>query len=222
MSIQEQKKDAMVLKFFKKSKVVTIEELATLLSSSLVTARRRLKQWNAYTSYNYNGRYYALPSIAKFNDYGLWSYNNILFSQHGNLKKTVIALVEESQRGLTGAQIGTMVGMASRSFLSHFRHDPLLQRESIEDRFIYFSSDNKTYLQQKKMHQEEVARKAASRLPTDAEAVTILVERIKHPEVSIEALSKKLSHNSDRFSIEAVRCLFEMHGIFKKKEDTLL
>ena len=48
-----------VLKAFNKEKIVTIVLLATWLSCSVATARRRLKQWGAYTSYNHNGRYYV-------------------------------------------------------------------------------------------------------------------------------------------------------------------
>jgi hypothetical protein len=70
----------------------------------------------------------------------------------------------------------------------------------IEGRFIYSSSDKTTRIQQKKLRQEEAVRKAATGLPTDAEAVAILVERIKHPDLSIEDFSKRLSKGGSRFS----------------------
>ena len=46
------------LKALRARKVLTIEQLASLLQSSRPTARRRLKAWNTLTSYNKNGRYY--------------------------------------------------------------------------------------------------------------------------------------------------------------------
>ena len=61
-----------VMRWFKKQKVVTVVQLASWLSCSVVTARRRLKILSAYTSYNRNGRYYTLPEIAQFDDIGLW------------------------------------------------------------------------------------------------------------------------------------------------------
>ena len=61
-----------VTRAFKRQKVVTIVQLSNWLSCSIVTARRRLKAWHAYTSYNRNGRYYTLPEIAQFDDIGLW------------------------------------------------------------------------------------------------------------------------------------------------------
>ncbi|WP_297291265.1 hypothetical protein, partial [Oceanicoccus sp.] len=56
-----------VIKSFKKENIVTVALLMTWLSCSMPTARRRLKEWGAYTSYNHNGRYYTLPEIPKFN-----------------------------------------------------------------------------------------------------------------------------------------------------------
>ena len=82
-----------VIRSFKKQKVVTIDQLASWLSCSVVTARRRLKAWRAYTSYNRNGRYYTLPEIAQFDDIGLWRYQGAFFSKHGNLKQTLVHLV---------------------------------------------------------------------------------------------------------------------------------
>ena len=51
------------LKAFRRRKVMTLGEVAELVHSSIHTARRRLKEWRAHTSYNQNGRYYALPAV---------------------------------------------------------------------------------------------------------------------------------------------------------------
>lgn len=209
--------DAKTLKIFKKKKVLMIEELSGLLDSSLITARRRLKQWNAYTSYNHNGRYYVLPDVAKFDSHGLWRYQDILFSRHGNLKQTVVALVKDSPAGLTGSQIGKLVSLAPRSFLSHFRRESQLRREMIEGRFVYFASDKATRIQQKKFRQMST-NQADVRAPTDAEAVVLLVERIKHPGLPIEGLAKKLHKAGYRFSAEAIRRFLDSHGLLKKTQ----
>lgn len=216
MVTQIPRQDARVIKVFKKKKVLMIEELSELLGSSLVTARRRLKQWKAHTSYNQNGRYYVLPDVAKFDTNGLWRHQDILFSQYGNLKQTVIALIKNSPAGLTGSQIGELVSLTPRSFLSHFRNETQLRREMIEGRFVYFASDKATRTQQKKVRQTPT-NQADMRAPTDAEAVVILVERIKHPGLPIEDLAKKLCKVGYRFNAEAIRCFLNSHGLLKKK-----
>jgi hypothetical protein len=91
-----------------------------------VTARRRLKAWRAYTSYNRNGRYYTLPEIAQFDDMGLWRHQGAFFSKHGNLKQTLVHLVVHSVQGLSGAEFGEILGLQPRSFLSHFRDHPAI------------------------------------------------------------------------------------------------
>ena len=65
--------DTKILRIIFRKKIITIDTLSSLLNSSTKTARRRLKLWEAYTSYNENGRYYTLPDIPDFdaNGYGL-------------------------------------------------------------------------------------------------------------------------------------------------------
>lgn len=217
MPRRDPRKDAFALKTFRKRKVLVVEELAELLASSLATTRRRLKEWHAYTSYNHNGRYYVLPDVAKFDQYGLWRYKAIFFSKHGNLRKTVIHLVKNSPAGLTGAGIGELVGLAPRSFLSHFRDEPAWEREKIEGRFVYFSSDKPVMAEQRQKRQEQSTTPLG--LPTEAEAVVVLVERIKHPEASIEDLSVLLRKKGYRFSVGELCDFLRHHGLLKKTPD---
>ena len=65
---------------FRRQKIITIDQLVKLLTSSVITARRRLKKWQTYTSINKNGRYYTLPQIPVFDENGLWWYQTVLFS----------------------------------------------------------------------------------------------------------------------------------------------
>ena len=57
--------------------------------------------------------------------------------------------------------------------------------------------------------------------PTDAEAVVVLVERIKHPGLPIENLAKKLRKVGYRFSAEAIRRFLDSHGLLKKTQAIL-
>ena len=50
-----------VLEKFRRQKIITIGQLVEWLKCSVITARRRLKKWQSYTSINNNGRYYTLP-----------------------------------------------------------------------------------------------------------------------------------------------------------------
>ena len=82
--------DKEALELFKCKKVLTIDELVAVLNCSHVTVRRRLKEWNTYSSYNKNNRYYTLPTIPKFSKKGIWKYRDIFFSKYRTNKKTII------------------------------------------------------------------------------------------------------------------------------------
>ena len=78
----QDKIDCKTLQFFRKKKVMKIDQLALFLERSVPTARRRLKEWKTCTSYNHNGKYYVLPDVPKFDANGLWQYDSIRFSQN--------------------------------------------------------------------------------------------------------------------------------------------
>ena len=124
----------MALKTFRARKVCTIPQLADLLECSAPTVRRRLKGWSAHTSYNKNGRYYALPDVVSFDANGLWRYGTICFSRHGNLRQTLIGVVGNSRAGLCAAEVRELLGVEPRSFLSLFRKKkkPLVPIEPVE------------------------------------------------------------------------------------------
>lgn len=220
MPPRHRERESAALRAFRRKKVLVVEELAQLLASSIGTARRRLKEWDSYTSYNHNGRYYVLPSVAKFDPHGLWRYRTVFFSKHGNLKQTVIYLVNSSPAGLSTAEIGELVRIPPRSFLSHFREDDHLQREKIKGRFVYFSSDRAVCAEQKLKRIDQVDRAARMRTPTDAQAVVILVERIQHPALTIEELSARLGKKKCHFTAEELSSFLELHGLLKKTQDT--
>jgi len=213
------KKDVCVLKKFKNQNVMTIEQLASDLNCSTRTARRRLMLWHTHTSYNHNGRYYVLTDIAEFDEHGLWRHQGIFFSKYGNLKNTVIQLVAHSDAGLKAMEIEKLVRLSSRSFLSHFRNIAELRRERVGSHFVYFSSNETILLKQRKKRNEQILLSRQIQIPTDAEAIIILVERIKHPELPVKIFCDILQKQGCIISAEVATLFFEHHGILKKTSD---
>ena len=195
-------------------KVITIDVLASLLNSSIKTARRRLKLWEAYTSYNENGRFYTLPSIPEFDANGLWAYRSIRFSKYGNLRQTAINLIKLSKAGLDAAELNDLLGISVRSFLSALQKDADIRREKIQGRFVYFSVVDKEYNEQKS---SRVNMTRITQLPRDTEAILILVETIRNPHLSVEALSVKLRQSNCVVTPESISNLFAYHGLTVKK-----
>lgn len=201
-------------KAFRRCKIMTLGEVAEFIHSSIHTARRRLKQWQAANSYNHNGRYYTLPDVPEFDGNGLWRWRGVFFSQYGNLKQTVIALVQRSPSGLDAGELRALVGLDPRSFLSAFAADPQIRREKTRGRFVYYGADAAVYSGQR---ERRGLRQATSRQPTPSEAIAILVEKIKHPALSDDALSRHLRKQKVLVEAVAIQNFFLRQGLTVKK-----
>ena len=207
-----------VLKKFLSIKVLTIEQLVELLESSVITARRYLKKWKAYTSFNHNGRYYTLPTIPHFDTNGIWKYQTILFSKYGNLKQTITALIKDSEAGLSAREVSQIVEIPSNSSVfSQLRNVAGIRREKHQGRFVYFSDEQEAYQRQRlALYRAQVE----AGLPSDEEAVLILVQYIKHPHISIEDLSERVARQGNRIDPSVIRRFLEHHDLLKKILDT--
>ncbi len=207
------------LKSYRMKKVMTIEELTLRLKCSTITARRFLKRTESFTSINKNAKYYTLPTIPRFDSNGLWNYKGIFFSQRGNLTQTVVYLIQHSAAGLSADEIEKMVGLADNSsFVSTFKHLNAVKREVIggkgTGRYIYFAQSQAVYLRQ---HTQRHAFSVS--LPSDCDAITILVELIKHPEASSIELEQILCAQGKRINQHSIKQLLVHHSLKKNPEN---
>lgn len=213
MNTRNRTLDEKALRRFASQKVLTVPDLIEVLSCSLVTVRRRLTEWNAHTSYNKNGRYYTLPSIPAFDTNGIWCYRDVYFSKYGSLKNTVIALAIKSKQGLTHAELQPIIGMNPKCFMARFAELPGIKKELYKNHIIYFSSDPEKYAEQKR--NRFPPEPSAGTLPSDAQAILILVELIHHPQLSIDELVARLRHKGHAVQAETVVALFDRYRIKK-------
>jgi hypothetical protein len=203
-----------VFKFLENAKVFTLQQVVSSLSCSTPTARLKLKRWKAYTSYNHNGRYYAMPTVPRFDNKGLWYYEDVSFSKYGNLKRTIVHLINSSPSGLTGSEIGALVRLDPRSFLHHVRDVEGIQREKIEGVYVYFSENPDTYREQLR-DRSKVARSGEALL-SDSDAVVILAALIKHHDITVEAIMGLPEIRMHKISSSAIREFLDRHGLLKK------
>ena len=207
------------LQTFRAQKIVSIPKFVALLQCSETTARRRLKEWNTFTSYNQNGRYYVLATVPEFDEYGLWKFKNAFFSKHGNLKQTLTCIVNQSKAGLSAFEIGDILSLPAHTFLSHFKDTAEIQRERYKGLYIYFSKNPTVFEKQKGEREELICSKAILDLPSDADAVIILVILIKHPHDSIKQLIGRVRRRGIKVPIEKCRNLLIHHDLLKKTAD---
>ena len=197
---------------FKSSGIMTMDQLSRELGISVRNTRRHLRKWGVYTSYNHNGRYYAHPSVARFNRHGVWSRDGVHFSKHGNLRDTFVALIESSESGMSADEAGRILLLNPRSFVSHFRSDPRLSREKLDGRYIYFSSKKCVCDRQKN------SRPLSGRMSliSDQTAIFLLIEKIKSPSADPSKLAAILRGNGYEVNSVAVESFLENHGLLKK------
>lgn len=203
-------------RMFRKYKVLTLKQVAKEHDCSIRTIQRQFAELDILRSYNKNSRYYTLPEIPTFNDYGIWCYQDILFSKYGDLRQTVRHAILSSENGLNGNEIGNIVQLLPRSFLHHFQKMEGIFREKHDGVYIYFSNDLTTYAMQKNNR----ARATDIKKISDAVVIKILVAYIKHPELTEEKLSSLLKKEHNLYvSPSMITSLFEVHGLLKKTPD---
>ena len=91
-------------------------------------------------------------------------------------------------------------------------------REHVRGRWIWFAADPKIREQQKQTRLAQAVVKAP-RMPTDREAVMILVELIQHPNSGLEQVARRLKRKGLHIDVDAIGQLLVHHGLEKKTVD---
>lgn len=208
-------------KLMNTTKIFTIDQLTQCLTVSIPTARRRLAAWNAHTSYSHNGRYYTLPHCPQFNENGLWEHMGVFFSKHGNLTRTLVHLLLNAPAGYSASELEQILHLPTRSFLAPFRHHPQLTREKSEGRYIWLAADPVTKAKQLASRLTMANRQKLADLPSNAQAVAVLAELIRQPQMSPQELSLQLTVAGHMVTPEQIENLLIKHGLVKKTADSV-
>ncbi|NIU11036.1 MAG: hypothetical protein GWN81_19810, partial [Phycisphaerae bacterium] len=132
-------------------------------------------------------QYHALKRSAKFNESGLWFFQDIGFSQYGTLKKTLLHLISYSQAGMTHKGMKKLLRIEVQKPLTDLVNTHAVTRQLCPSRiYVYLSADEHKA-------QEQLQRRLALRdttgemtLPPESIRIEILVEVIHTPERIVE------------------------------------
>lgn len=207
-----------VFRFLENLRVFTLEQVISSLNCSVPTARVKLRQWHAHTSYNQNGRYYAMPTVPRFDENGLWHFEKVSFSRYGNLKRTVVYLINASSSGLTGNEIGDLVRLRPQSFLHHFRDVAGIRREKTEGVYVYYSGEANKYKEQIQNRSEGLI--SDRDLLSDGEAIVVLTALIRHHGISVDDIMKFPEVRERGLSEAVIRNFLNRHDLLKKTPAT--
>jgi hypothetical protein len=129
-------------KLFSKDKVVTIETLKNILDTDFSkTVFRYLKEIGYLSSYNNAGKFYTMPDIPRFDDFGLWHYEAVSFSKFGTLKSTISSMINGSHEGFTHRELKRLLRCRVQNTLNDLIKNNIIARESINSAFVYVSAD---------------------------------------------------------------------------------
>jgi hypothetical protein len=119
-------------------------QLKKLLGTDVnMTVIRKLRELSYLSSYSHSGKYYTLDSIAEFDDCGLWSFENVMFSKYGTLVNTVKSFVDGSEDGLSAAEMERLLKVDPKESLLNLFRKKEVHREKFSGKYVYFSSNSK-------------------------------------------------------------------------------
>jgi len=201
--------------------VFTLSDLSAIMKVSVRSVQRRLKKWDTIKSYDNNGQYLALKESSQYNKYFVWNYKGIHFSKYGTLKNTLVWVIKNSETGLKAKEIQQIIGLNTRSFLSHYKNVKEIRREKIQGYYVYFSSEPSEYKYQLRGRKQLLSNKVLISPLKNTVAIAVLVELIKNPEFTEEELSEHLREQKIKFCTtlkpQKITEFLMFHNIKKKR-----
>ena len=130
-----------LVELFNEQKIASMQELKDALgTTSDATVFRKLKELAYHSSYSHRGRYYTLENIPFFDEWGLWSFRSVWFSERGTLVATIEALVAESEHGLFETELESLLHVEVRVPLLKLIKQQRVYREKLLGRYLYCSN----------------------------------------------------------------------------------
>jgi hypothetical protein len=159
-----------------RNKIATLDELKQTLGTPVdVTVFRKLKPLDYLTSYSHRGRYYTLREIARFDDRGLWSQEEVWFSRFGTLLATAEAFVDRSLRGCFADELLSLLHVEVQDALHQLHQQARVSRQIVSSRYLY------TAMNPSVQKRQLLARRTVEFLPTvpDVSALEVAPEEVK-------------------------------------------
>src|SRR5216684_483372 len=159
-----------------RNQIATLNDLKQALGTSVdVTVFRKLKPLDYLTSYSHRGRYFSLRQIARFDDHGLWSQEEVWFSRFGTLLATAEGFVHRSPRGYFADELAPLLHVAVQDALHQLTQQGRVSRQIVSGRYLYTAIDLSV------QRRQLLARRTVEFLPTvvDPSVLEVAPEAVK-------------------------------------------
>jgi len=196
--------------------VRTLEEIRRCLGGlSWPAVYRRLKRLGYRTSYNHNGRYYALIPEDAFDRWGLWCFRGVRFSREGTLTATVRRLAAQAEAGWTRRELEELLGVRVQTVLATLRQRDEVAREKVGPAYVYGAPQNlDAQLGQRRERLASVQRRSEAPLET---VVAVLRTLVQYPGSDPASVVRRLKGHSPPIRLADVEEVFDRYELGQKR-----
>ena len=201
-----------------KNPIMSLKQLrAELPGRARSSLFRDLKKLDLISSYTHTGQYHALRRLAKFDEDGLWFFQDVGFSRYGTLKRSLVHVITYSQAGMTHREMRKLFRVEVQKPLTDLVSSNAVARQLLPGRIhVYLSADETSVAQwERRLAMGDQALEVA--LPAESIRIEILVEVIRTPERSLDekVLGLRLRKRGVLVKNEEVRTVLAYYDIKK-------
>ncbi|MCP4898290.1 MAG: hypothetical protein GY906_15055 [bacterium] len=212
-----------IVGLLRENRVLSLEQMMSQGQCSRMTVFLALKQCGYYSSYNYNAGFYTLADIPRFDQDGLWRYDDVRFSRCRTLNETLGQLVERSEAGYTVAELEDVLGVQCRHHLSRLSEQGRLARQKLGRTYVYCASQLAAQSAQKQTRAAMSPPATAPPRPmlppglTARMVIRTLVVAIDQPKVNPRQLAARLRREQTEITASQVREIFDFYDLNEKR-----
>lgn len=122
---------------FTRKRVCSFQEIVDDAGCPEITTRRDLKEIKAISSYSHQRRFFTLPTIPTFNEYGIWQFNGIFFTRYKDSLELIVNVINSSEKGLTREDIERILGIKIFQQIQVLLTSNKLNRAKVGNRYVY-------------------------------------------------------------------------------------
>lgn len=210
---------ARIVRQLRRDRVAQWSTLADQLGCSTKTIQRALAQVGYWCSINYNATFVTARDTPRFDERGLWTYQRVCFSAHGNLPQTLYQLVTQSPAGLTVEELEQLVGTRVHNQVSRLIREGKLGRFLAGRTVVYLAAAarRRTAQQQARCPAPPSAVPPAD-VPPGLDAVTVihvLRRLLETPQASVASLARALQARQLAVRADQIRQILDFYGLKK-------
>ncbi len=214
--------EAQVVQNLKAERVAKWTTLAQQVGCSTKSVQRAVAKVGYFGSINHNGAFVTAKDTPRFDQHGLWKYQAVCFSQHGNLPQTLHRLVEQSPAGYTVEELQQLVGTRVHNHVSRLIREGKLTRSFQGRRVVYLATQRQQREDQQQTRRRAEPRPVPTRPQTDVppglDAVTVihvLRRLLETPEASVASVARALQARKVLVRADQIRLILDFYGLKK-------